>query len=259
LLLDALNIHPTALISPKAHIADNVRIGPFSVVHANVVLAENTIIESYCELGVATPLSDGSPLSIGENSRVRSHSVFYEGSSIGNGLITGHRVTVREGTHAGIDLQLGTSSEVQGDCQIGDYVRFQSNVFVAKNSKIGNFVWLLPNVVLTNDPTPPSNDLLGCVIEDYASIAAMAVILPGVTIGEHSFVAAHACVSNDVPARRVVAGVPARVVGETKAIRRRDGSGMPAYPWTAHFHRGYPKNIVAMWQASFEEIKRGQK
>jgi hypothetical protein len=34
---------------------------------------------------------------------------------------------------------------------------------------------------------------------------------------------------------------------------------MPAYPWTVHFHRGYPKDIVAMWQASFEEIKRDEK
>ena len=104
------NIHPTALISPKAHIADSVRVGAFSIVHANVVLAENAVIESYCELGLATSLSDGSPLSIGENSRVRSHSVFYEGSSFGSGLITGHRVTVQEGTVAGVNLQLGTLS-----------------------------------------------------------------------------------------------------------------------------------------------------
>jgi tetrahydrodipicolinate N-succinyltransferase len=110
--------------------------------------------------------------------------------------------------------------------------------------------------VLTNDPTPPSNDVLGCSIEDYASVAAMAVVLPGVTVGQHSLVAAHACVSRNVPAHRVVAGVPARVVGETKAIKRRDGTGLPAYPWTVHFHRGYPKEIVAMWLASFEEIKR---
>ncbi len=256
LLNDTLKIHPTALISNKAHIADGVRVGAFSIVHANVVLAENTVIENYCELGLATPLSDGSPLSIGENSRVRSHSVFYEGSSFGSGLITGHRVTVQEGTVAGVNLQLGTLSEIQGDCQIGDHVRFQSNVFVGRKSRIGNFVWLLPNVVLTNDPTPPSNVLLGCSIEDYASIAAMAVILPGVTVGQHSLVAAHACVTKNVPAHRVVAGVPARVVGETRAIKRRDGSGMPAYPWTVHFHRGYPKDIVAMWQASFEELKR---
>ena len=252
----ASKIHPTALISPKARIAESARVGPFSIVHANVVLAENTVIESYCELGLATPLSDGSPLRVGENSWVRSHSVLYEGSSFGAGLVTGHRVTVGEGTVAGINFQLGTLSEVQGDCQIGDHVRFQSSVFVGRKSRIGNFVWILPNAVLTNDPTPPSDVLLGCSIEDYASIAAMAVILPGVTVGKHSLVAAHACVSKNVPAHRVVAGVPARVVGETRAVKRRDGSDLPAYPWPMHFHRGYPKDVVAMWRDSFVGIER---
>jgi len=256
---DTASVHPTALISPEARLADGVRVGAFSIVHANVVLAENTVIESHCELGVATPLADGSPLTLGEGSHVRSHAVFYEGSSFGSGLVTGHRVTALAGIAAGVNFQFGTLSEIQGDCSIGDHVRFQSNVFVGKKSRIGNFVWLLPNVVLTNDPTPPSNVLIGCCIEDYASIAAMAVVLPGVTVGRHSLVAAHACVTRDVPAHRVVAGIPARVVGETKAIKRRDGSGEPAYPWTAHFHRGYPKEVVAMWQASFEEIRRDEK
>jgi acetyltransferase-like isoleucine patch superfamily enzyme len=251
-------IHSTALISPKATIAKGVQIGAFTIIHDNVDIAENTIIESHCELGVNTPLSNGSPLRIGQNSRIRSHSVFYEGSSFGSGLVTGHRVTVREGTVAGTNLQLGTLCEVQGDCQIGNHVRFQSNVFVGKKTTIGNFVWLLPHVVLTNDPTPPSNVLIGCTIEDYASISALALILPGVTVGHHSLVAAHACVSKDVPPNMVVAGVPARVVGETKSIKRRDGSGESAYPWTAHFHRGYPDNVVEMWKSAHGLISRDE-
>lgn len=255
---DALNIHPTALVSQAADLARGVCIGPFSIVHANVVVGENTVIESHCELGVKTALSDGTPLRIGANSKIRSHSVFYEGSSFGAGLVTGHRVTVREGTEAGLNLQLGTMSEVQGDCEIGDFVRFQSNVFVGKKTKIGNFVWLLPYVVLTNDPTPPSDDWVGCVIGDYASIAAMAVVLPGVIVGTHSLVAAHSCVTKNVPPRKVVAGVPARVVGDTTAVKRRNGSGTPAYPWIAHFHRGYPEDVVAAWRDSLEETKQNQ-
>lgn len=99
---------------------------------------------------------------------------------------------------------------------MGDYVRFQSNVFVGKKTTIGNFVWVLPYVVLTNDPTPPSNVMLGCTIEDYASIAAASVVLPGVTIGHQAFIVAQACVTRDVPPNMVAAGVPARVVGEAK-------------------------------------------
>jgi acetyltransferase-like isoleucine patch superfamily enzyme len=243
-------IHSSALVSPEAILGTEVEIGAFSIVHGNVILGDRAKIGSYCELGLPTPLSNGSPLEIGSDSLIRSHSVFYEASRFGKGLSTGHRVTVRENTIAGCGFQVGTLSEIQGDCQIGDYVRFQSSVFVGKKTRIGNFVWILPYAVLTNDPTPPSNDLIGCVIEDFATVCAMAVILPGVTVGQHSLVAAHACVSRDVPPLMVAAGVPSRIVGEARAVKRRDGSGEPAYPWTAHFHRGYPEDIVEKWKTA---------
>lgn len=242
-------IHPTAYISPGAKLGEGVEIGPFSVVHENVILGERTKVGAYCELGLPTPLGDGTPLLIGDDSLIRSHSVFYESSLFGPGLTTGHRVTVREKTIVGSGFQLGTSSEIQGDCSIGDYVRFQSNVFVGKKTTIGNFVWILPYVVLTNDPTPPSNVVIGCTIEDYASIAAAAVVLPGVTVGHHSLVAAQACVTKNVPPNMVVAGVPARVIGKASDIKLRDGSGEPAYPWTRHFTRGYPESITEHWMS----------
>ncbi len=240
-------IHPSSYVSTKAKLGDGVEIGPFCVIHANVILGNRVKVGAYCELGVSTPLGDGSPLIVSDDSLIRSHSIFYESSSFGTGLTTGHRVTVREKTIAGAGFQMGTLSEIQGDCSIGDYVRFQSNVFVGKKITIGNFVWILPYVVLTNDPTPPSNVLNGCTIEDYASISAASVVLPGVTVGHHSLVAAQACVTKDVPPGKVVAGVPAKVVGDAKNITLRDGSNRPAYPWTQHFTRGYPASITVGW------------
>ena len=240
-------IHPSAQVSPAATLGDDVQIGPFCVVHANVVLGDRVVVGAYCELGVATLLGDGTPLLIGNDALIRSHSVFYESSSFGAGLTTGHHAIVREKTIAGLGFQIGTMNDIQGDCLVGDYVRFQSNVFVGKTASIGNFVRISPYVVLTNDPTPPSDVLAGCVIEDYASISAAAVILPGVKVGRHSLVAAQACVTKDVPPGMVVAGVPARVLGTANSIKLRDGSGRAAYPWTAHFIRGFPENITRAW------------
>lgn len=242
-------VHPSSYVSTGAKLGDDVEVGPFSIIHDNVILGNRVKVGAYCELGISTPLGDGTPLIIGDNSLIRSHAVFYESSSFGPGLTTGHHVTVREKTIAGAGFQIGTLSEIQGDCSVGDYVRFQSNVFVGKKTTIGNFVWILPYVVLTNDPTPPSNVLMGCTIEDYASIAAASVVLPGVTVGHHSLVAAQACVTKNVPPNKVVAGVPARVVGDTQSIKLRDGSGRSAYPWTRHFTRGYPASVTAHWMA----------
>jgi acetyltransferase-like isoleucine patch superfamily enzyme len=240
-------IHPSSYVSPEAKLGDGIEVGPFSIIHSNVILGNRVKVGSYCELGISTPLGDGTPLVIGDDSLIRSHSVFYESSSFGTGLTTGHHVTVREKTIAGAGFQIGTLSEIQGDCSVGDYARFQSNVFVGKKTTIGNFVWISPYVVLTNDPTPPSNVLMGCTIEDYASVAAASVVLPGVTVGHHSLVAAQACVTKNVPPNMVVAGVPARIVGDAITIKLRDGSNRSAYPWTHHFTRGYPASVKADW------------
>lgn len=249
-----MGIHSTACVSADARLGKDVEIGPFSIVHQNVTLGDRTKIGPYCELGVPTPLGDGSPLVIGEDSLIRSCSIFYESSSFGAGLTTGHRVTVRERTTAGVSFQIGTASEIQGDTSVGDYVRFQSSIFVGKKSVIGNFVWLLPYVVLTNDPTPPSNVLVGCEIEDYASVAACSVVLPGVKVGRHSLVAAKACVTKDVPPGMAVAGVPAKVIGPASDIKLKDGTGRAAYPWTRHFSRGYPASVTEQWSSGEGEI-----
>lgn len=241
------SIHPSSYVSPEAKLGDGVEVGAFSIIHPNVILGNRVKVGSYCELGIPISHGDGTPLIIGDDSFIRSHSVFYESSSFGPGMTTGHHVTVREKTTAGVGFQIGTLSEIQGDCSVGDYTRFQSSVFVGKTTVIGNFVWILPYVVLTNDPTPPSNVLMGCIIEDYASVAAASVVLPGVTVGHHSLVAAQACVTKNVPPNMVVAGVPARVVGNANAIKLRDGSNRSAYPWTRHFTRGYPASVTADW------------
>jgi acetyltransferase-like isoleucine patch superfamily enzyme len=244
-------IHPTALVSPQAEIHKGVSIDAYSIVHPNVVLGENSIVGSFCEIGYPSTLAGGKPLTIGASSLIRSHSTIYEGSNFGERLTTGHRVTIREKTIAGLNFQVGTLCDIQGDCNIGDYVRFHSNVHIGKYSSIGSFVWIFPYVVLTNDPHPPSEVSSGVSIKDFAAIATMSVLLPGVTIGEGALVGAHSSVSRDVAANTVVAGSPAKFICEVSKLKLKDGSNRPAYPWRQHFHRGYPDAIVAKWLEEF--------
>ena len=241
-----MNIHPTAVVSEKAMIGENVKIGAFTVIYANVEIASNTVIGAYCEIGLANHLSNGEKLRIGANSHIRSHSVFYEGSVFLESLVTGHRVTVRENTIAGKNLHIGTLSDLQGHCEIGDYVRFHSNVHIGQKSKIGNFVWIFPYVVLTNDPHPPSECLLGVTVDDYAVIATMSVILPGAKIGSGCLIGAHSSVKGSTEVDMIYAGSPAKKICATSKIELNDKSG-PAYPWRKHFHRGYPEEQIKQW------------
>lgn len=249
-------IHSTAIVDPSAKIAHNVEIGPFSIVHPNVVLGSGCKIGAYCELGIESALSDGSPLIVEENSLIRSHSVFYESSYFGEGLVTGHRVTVRENTRSGKNLQIGTLCDIQGDCVIGHYARLHSNVHIGKLATIGNFVWIFPYVVLTNDPHPPSNVLKGVVVGDFAVLATMSVILPGVSIGEGALIGAHSLLKSDAEAGMLYMGSPAERVCSANKIRLQDGTRRPAYPWTSHFSRGYPNDVVNTWGVNNDKLPR---
>lgn len=132
-------INATAIISSHAQLAADVDIGPFCVVYDGVEIEAGAKIGAFCELGLPTPLADGTPLRIGPNALIRSHSVFYASSSFGAGLETGHRVTVREHTRAGVGLHIGTLTDLQGDCEFGDHVRLHSSVFIAKQSVVRSF------------------------------------------------------------------------------------------------------------------------
>lgn len=244
-------IHPTAIVEPGAVLGTSVAVGPFSVVHSNCVIGDGTEIGSHCVLGYTDPGRSPRPLQIGGRSRLRSHSIFYGGSTFGEGLTTGHRVTVREGTTTGAGLQIGTLSDLQGHMTIGQYVRLHSNVHIGQLSTIGDFVWIFPYVVLTNDPHPPSDGCLrGVCVGRYSAIATMSVILPGVVIGEDCLIGAGSLVRRDTGDGRIIAGNPAKDIGPTTEIMLRDGRG-PAYPWRRHFHRGYPEAIVDSWRREF--------
>lgn len=236
------------MVSPDAEIGDGCEIGPFSIVHAGVRLGSDSVVGSHCEIGLPGPAGSDATLEIGPAAVIRSHSVLYAGSTIGPELRTGHRVTMREGLTIGRDFQVGTLADLQGDATFGDHVRLHSNVHCGKLSEIGDFVWIFPYVVLTNDPHPPSDGFHeGAVIEPYAVVATSSVVLPGVRIGEGAFVGAHTLVRADVPPDTICVGVPGKNRGPTSAILLKDGSG-PAYPWRRHFERGYPPEVVARWR-----------
>lgn len=244
-----MRIHPTALIEEGAILGENVKVGEFSIIRATCVIGKNVEIGSFCEVGTIPHNSDfAQPLLIGDNSLIRSHSILYCGSSFGPGLSTGHGVTVREGTVAGIGLQVGTGSDIQGDCTIGDYVRAHSNVHISKASKIGNFVWLFPGVILTNDPMPPSNILRGVTVGDFAVLAVGVKVMPGIQIGSGSLIGAGSILKLHAQPDSLYYGNPAKLLGKLAELPLLDETGNPAYPWKSRFSRGYPEEIVKTWE-----------
>lgn len=171
-----------------------------------------------CEIDAGATLgyeydSDADRPHIGDGAVVRHGTIIYGDVVIGDGFVTGHDAIVREHTVIGDDVLLGTKSVVDGRSDIGSRVSMQTGVYVPTHTTIGDDVFLGPHAVLTNDPYPLRTDeeIVGPTIEDGVSVGANATILPDVTVGERSFVAAGAVVTEDVPSDCLAVGAPASV------------------------------------------------
>jgi acetyltransferase-like isoleucine patch superfamily enzyme len=100
---------------------------------------------------------------------------------------------------------------------IGNYVLIRENCYIDPETEIQDYCTLSRQVmIISNGHIPGSMKYTSSpvVIKKFAWIGANAMIMPGVTIGEHAVVAAGAVVTKDVPEKTLVAGVPARIIRE---------------------------------------------
>lgn len=231
-------------------IEDNVTIGDNCYIDYNTIIKQNVSIGSDSFIGANSILGEvlmdffddytekSHPLVIGEHALIRSGAILYGDSQIGSHFQAGHRVTIREKTKMGSHVTLGTLSDIQGDCIIGDYVHMHSNVHVGMKTTLKDYVWVFPYVVFTNDPTPPSETLSGVTVEKFAVVCTGTVVLPGVHIGQDALIGAGTNLTKDVPEMSIVVGNPGKVIGSVTKIKNEKGEQV--YPWRYSFDRGMP-------------------
>jgi acetyltransferase-like isoleucine patch superfamily enzyme len=196
------------------------------VVHPDVVRGESSTVGPFVVLGEPPAGLDpeAATLRIGRSARLRSHTVIYGGSVIGDNFQTGHGVLVREGASIGDDVSIGSHSVVEHHVTLGDGVRIHSNAFIPEFSILEEGSWVGPNAVLTNARYPLSptakQELAGPLVQRAAKIGANATLLPGVVVGRNALVGAGSVVTRDVPEDAIVAGNPARVIGSVADVKQ---------------------------------------
>lgn len=134
-----------------------------------------------------------------------------EKAKIGTNVQIWHFSYVGEDVEIGDNVKIGSLAHIDYNVKIGDNSKIEGMVYLPPLSRIGKGVFLGPNTVLTNDPYPMCDKMVGVTIEDGAIIGAGSVIKAGVTIGKNSVVAMGSVVTKDVPENVVVMGSPARV------------------------------------------------
>lgn len=135
------------------------------------------------------------------------------------------------GCAIGDESRIGTFVEIQKGAFVGKRCKISSHTFVCEGVSIEDGVFIGHSVVFINDVYPGAVTDSGQLQTDSdwtvvpthvktgASIGSNATILCGITVGERALVGAGAVVTRDVPDYAVVAGVPAKIIGDVRAKR----------------------------------------
>lgn len=132
------------------------------------------------------------------------------------------------GCRIGDGTRIGTFVEIQKNAVIGARCKISSHSFICEGVTLEDEVFVGHGVMFINDLYPRATnkdgsiktdndwELVPTVVKRGAGIGSNATILAGISIGEGALIGAGAVVRNDVSDFAIVAGVPARVVGDVR-------------------------------------------
>lgn len=132
------------------------------------------------------------------------------------------------GCKVGDRTKIGAFVEIQKDAVIEKDCKISSHTFICSGVTVEEGVFIGHGVMFINDIYPRAVTLGGTLqtetdwkvaetrIRRFASVGTNATILGGVTVGEGAMVGAGAVVTHDVPDYAIVAGVPARIIGDVR-------------------------------------------
>ena len=147
-----------------------------------------------------------------------------ESTAIGENTRVWAFAHVLAGARIGRDCNICDHVFVENDVIIGDRVTVKCGVQLWDGLRVAEDAFIGPNATFSNDKYPRSKQyerpVLQTWIERGASIGAGANVLPGVRVGARAMVGAGAVVTHDVPARAIVSGNPARIVGYVDTPKR---------------------------------------
>jgi UDP-N-acetylglucosamine acyltransferase len=198
-------IHPTAIVSDNAVLADDVRIGPYAIIEGEVKLGSQTVIEHHATIKGKTSLGSSchiypyalvgtdpqdlkhkggkSELVIGDHTAVREYATISRGTELDGGV-----------TRIGCHNFIMAYAHIAHDCQLGDHIILSNGVTFAGHCEVG----------------------------DYAIIGGLSAVHQFCRIGTHAFLGGTSGVAQDIPPFVLANGNHTRLYGlNTEGLKRR--------------------------------------
>ena len=201
----SINIHPSAVVSPKAEIADGVTIGPFCVVADNVKIGAGTLLRAY--------VSIRDYVSIGGNCEICEYTAI--GGNPQDHAFGGEVSYVRIGSNNLIreNVTINRASGEGNATVVGDNCFIMDGVHLAHNTRLGDYVTIANKVGLSGYVQVGSHTVFG----------GLAGVHQFVRIGEYCMIGGLFRVVKDVPHYTLASGDPLRLTGLNKVGLERAG------------------------------------
>lgn len=198
-------IHPTAIVSTKAELGENVSVGPYAIIEDDVIIADDCTIQARAYIANGARLAKNVSVGIGAVLSNPPQDLKYRDEK--TTLEVGENTVIREYATLNRGTDYNWKTVVGSNCFLMSYIH------VAHDCVIGN------NVIISN-----AVQMAGHVeIDDYVGIGGMTAVHQFVRIGRHCFIGGGLRVNKDVPPYILAQGEPIQYGGINSVGLSRKG------------------------------------
>jgi UDP-N-acetylglucosamine acyltransferase len=162
-----MKIHPTAVVSPRAELADDVEIGAYAIVGEDVTLGAGNVVQAHAVIEGRTTLGSGnfvgygaiigatpqdfafresvaSEIRIGDGNTFREYVTIHRGTKEGSATVVANGCYLMVGTHLGHNVKLGDHVVIANNCLLAGYVEIGSGAVLGGGTVFHQFLRIGP-------------------------------------------------------------------------------------------------------------------
>ncbi len=219
-----MSTHPTAIIDPSAELGQDVEIGPYCVVHHDVIIGDRCRLESHVVVKPYTQLGRGNHLYPAVVLGGEPQDKKWGGET--SYLVIGDENVVREGA------TIHRATVAGGKTVVGDRNYFMAYSHIGHDATVGNETMIASYVGISGF----------CVVEDYATFGGIVGVHQYVRVGKMSMVGGQSKIVQDVPPFMIADGRATDIRGTNTVGLRRGGV-------SAESRRALKQAYVLLWRS----------